>query len=1537
MRYLGTIAKIDPTLLANDSYNLRLTAVDNGGNSSSTQNTISVAGELKLGNFQLSFTDITLPVSGIPISVTRTYDTLTSNTKDDFGYGWRLEWRDTNLKTSLGTDDQLNTFGIPSRGFRTGDKVYITLPGGKRETYTFNPELDRLGGFLLDQNGNGGLWHPKFISSAGSTNTLSTLDLLLTKNQNGDFVGIGNGNYYNPAQAYFGSSYTLTAKTGIVYQIDAVSGDLNTITDTNGNILTFSEAGIKSNSGVEVKFARDAMGRIVKVIDPMGNEIGYEYDSQGDLIGVTDREGNETQFEYNNTRAHYLDKILDPLGREAVKTEYDSNGRLKRTLNAGGNGIEFIYNPENSLQTVKDALGNETTYEYDSRGNVVAEIDAVGKITKRTYDSNNYQLTETIISDRSNSNGFTTTYTYDSRGNKLTETDALGNTTRYTYSDRSRLLSTTDPLGRTTSNTYDSRGNLIATKDALGNTIRFNYDNRGQVNQTIDAIGNITKYEYDNNGNIAKMTDPLGYSTSYTYNNRSDKLIETKTVTTAKGIQTAVTTYTYDDNGRTKSTTDALGQTTTYEYDKRGLQTLITDPLGRKTQYIYDDNGQLIETIYPDNTPNDSTDNPRIQTRYDIQGREIASIDEAGRIAQNIYNAVGRIIETIYPDNTPNDSTDNPRTKTEYYSDGNVKASINERGNRTEYRYDAAGRQTEIIYPDATPENSSDNSKTRYQYNQAGQQINLTDALNRSTRYEYDDLGRMVKTIYADNTFTTSNYDTLGRRIATTDQNGTITEYRYDLLGKLTGVKNALGDWTKYSYSLEGSLLGITDANNNTTSYEYDILGHRVATILPLGQRSSSSYDAVGNISSITDFNGRTTVFTYDAQNRLKTKLFQDGNKVTYGYTINSLLDVTTIFDSNGQMTAIYDRDYDEQNRLVKHTDTINGVSLSVLHAYDIAGNRTSVSTPTNTTYYTYDERNRLKTVTDNASGVTTYEYDANNNLIHTTFANGVVETRAYDALNRLVDLVNKNNNGTIINSYQHTLDKAGNRLKITELNGRTIDYSYDPLYRLINEKVADSVNGDRLTNFTYDKVGNRLTQTENYVTTVYSYDNNDRLLSERINGQTVITYTYDNNGSTLTKNELNKLTQYTWNDDKRLVEVNITDSNGTQQLIYQYDDNGIRVISIVNGVITRYLLDIVQAFAQVLSEYQNNNSTPNVNYVYGHDLISQAKASNSNYYLVDGLGSTRMLTDSQGYVTDTYNYEVFGELLNSSNSTKNSYLFAGEQFDTALGNYYLRDRFYDAGSGRFTRRDNYQGEITNPLTLHKYIYTHNNPVNGTDPTGLFFLAEVQGAESIRNILAGMQMDVGGHLVAATLNQGDYDLDDIIKGAATGLGIASAAPLLLTLAPKLKLNTIVGIGQEKAGLRLPPNLRVNPRYPGPPTFAIGRQPRNMNCVNCAVTIDNILGGSGAQLAIPNKHGASLLEIEEIYNNQFFDVSSAELELLLQSTGAGTRGIVYGERGPGQGHVFNAINLSGEVLFIDGQSGRYTDLANFSNLAFLKTN
>src|SRR5262249_58388361 len=94
---LGTL---DPTLLLNDSYILRLEATDAAGNVATLDQQFNVRDNLKLGNFTLSFQDLTVPVSGIPITVTRTYDTLTARRDDGLGFGWRLEFRDVDVRSS---------------------------------------------------------------------------------------------------------------------------------------------------------------------------------------------------------------------------------------------------------------------------------------------------------------------------------------------------------------------------------------------------------------------------------------------------------------------------------------------------------------------------------------------------------------------------------------------------------------------------------------------------------------------------------------------------------------------------------------------------------------------------------------------------------------------------------------------------------------------------------------------------------------------------------------------------------------------------------------------------------------------------------------------------------------------------------------------------------------------------------------------------------------------------------------------------------------------------------------------------------------------------------------------------------------------------------------------------------------------------------------------------------------------------------------------------------------------------------------------
>ncbi len=128
-----------------------------------------------------------------------------------------------------------------------------------------------------------------------------------------------------------------------------------------------------------------------------------------------------------------------------------------------------------------------------------------------------------------------------------------------------------------------------------------------------------------------------------------------------------------------------------------------------------------------------------------------------------------------------------------------------------------------------------------------------------------------------------------------------------------------------------------------------------------------------------------------------------------------------------------------------------------------------------------------------------------------------------------------------------------------------------------------------------------------------------------------------------------------------------------------------------------------------------------------------------TSFFHYDGLGSTRSLSDSSGNLTDTYNYEAFGELLNLTGTTDNNYLFAGEQLDANLEQYYLRARYYDQGIGRFTQQDTWMGNSSDPVTLHKYLYAGADGVNHIDPSGYFHIGDFMSAQTMQTELQTTQ------------------------------------------------------------------------------------------------------------------------------------------------------------------------------------------------------
>jgi RHS repeat-associated protein len=1325
----GLLGKFDPSGLANDTYNLRLTAFDVNGKGIQVDQDVAVASELKLGNFRLSFTDIAIPVAGVPITLTRTYDTLTANSKDDFGYGWRMEFRDTDLRTSLKRDALYEELGyFHSVGFQDGDRVYITLPGGKREGFTFRAvqvgsKGDSGAANILNAVFKGKLWKANFDADKGNTSKLTVplntfnfdlngygasgygggnVDALLIRDANGKLTNL-MGSVYRPDEAVFGNRYNLTTKDGTVYEINATTGDLESVKDTNGNKLTYSDTEIVSSNGQKVVFERDNQGRIVSVIDPLGVKIRYEYDAQGDLVGVIDRDGNTTRYQYNSTQQHYLDKIIDSLGREAVKTEYDEKGRLKKTTNAGGAEIEFIYDPNNSIETVKDALGNATTYEYDVRGNIVTEVDALGGITRRIYDDNNNLLSEI------DAEGRTKLHTYDDSKNELSETDSLGNSRSYRYDSRGRLLISIDELGNKTEYVRDSRGNVLTKIDAEGNRTTYTYDARGNKLTETNALGKTTTYSYDIKGNRVSETDALGHQISYKYDANGRETEVSQQVTLADGVRTITTRKAYDADGNITSETDADGNTVRYQYNKNGKRSLTIDPFNGQTTELYDDNNRLITTVFADGLTTNIT--------YDANGNQLSSTDRNGLTTLYTYDALNRATSLTAPDSTPNNPNDNLKKLIAYDRTGLLTSLTDERGQATVFDYDLVGNQIRTRrYDGTTP------IITTATYDQAHRRTSSTDALGRTTRHAYDNLGRIVSNTYADGLSDRTVYDDLGKEIIKVDRAGRSTQYEYDALQHLTAVTLPAVDGntatTRYRYGERGFLISQVDAIQHETKYEYDSRGLRTAVIRPEGQRSSTRYNVFGNVISTTDFNGVTSEYTYDNMHRLSEEKRNGQTIAAYTYTATG--QKATITDYRG--TTRYS--YRSEGQL---TEVLNPDGTFVRYVYEGAELR-SITTPYAMTSYTYDSQGRLKTVTANG-GTTTYTYDLLGNQIGYVLANGVRETRNYDVLNRLTQVSQTNSAGQLLAEYRYTLDAMGNRTKVVE-GDRQTDFTYDTRDRLVKEAVTTAA-GTKTTEYILDAVGNRLSKSDLIDgLTTYFYNANDWLLTE-VHGSQSMIYTYDANGNNITKTSSSgNLTTYIWNVDNRLTGIGM---NG-HQFSYEYDRSGMRTAQTVDGVRTNYLLDVNRSNPVVLAEYSQPAISTAV-YNYGAGLISQQKGSNESFYLLDGHSGVRLLTDSLGGLTSTSSYDAYGNP--NSTGANNTYLYRGEQFDSQTQLQYLRARYYDPNTGRFLGVDPVGGDPNNPVSRHRYLYGNANPVSYSDPSGKFSIAEVGASLAIMNILIG--------------------------------------------------------------------------------------------------------------------------------------------------------------------------------------------------------
>lgn len=1106
----------------------------------------------------------------------------------------------------------------------------------------------------------------------------------------------------------------------------------------------------------------------------------YTYDLNGNVLTSTDENGVTTTNTYDA-----MDRLLttsrpglDETGAAVTITSsmtYDWAGKVLTSTDPNNHTTACAYDKQENLIKTTDALNGVQYFVYDRAGHKTAEVSPSNfaentdltdmSRTEYDYDAMGRVLLVTQVYYDSDSSSWKTfvskAYTYDANGNVTYEQDALGYQNNYgtanEYDNANRLIKTTTPaaqqagLDHTMLFTYDGLGRVLTQTDANNAVTSFTYNDDGKV--LTKAVGGITiqTNTYDLKGNVLSSTDGNGNTTAYAYNNLNQ-----------------IRSVALPGDGNVGSLT------TTYKYTKLGQLAESVNSLGKQQIITYDNQGHVLTTT---EQKSDGTQIITSASSYDKAGNLRFKTDGNGNTTEYTYDALNRsLTQTVAVTDIGNNTTTQTTTLT-YDANGNKLTEQNWRGNTYAYTYDKLNRL--VLKTDPYGKTIE-----KLVYNDNGAQTQSIDALNNTTQYVYDRDGRLVQTIDAMNHSAYKHYDGAGNVIKSVDANGNETNYAYDAQNRLVTVEDALSEVTSYTYDNNGNMLTQTDGKGNVTTVTYncrnlpvqriDAGGIGEGGVVDPAKADACAYNADGTVSSMTDKNGVTTACTYDIHGRTLS-VTTGGDTVSYTYDNNG--NTLTMTDSTGTTTRVYD----ELNRTISKTAPGAGTST---FQYDVTASmpegcvgEITTDSKGNVNTKIFDKAGRLYQVTAGGD-TTTYTYYDNGNRQLLTYPNGITAEYTYYADNRLHTLANKCSGGSIINAYNYAYDNNGNLLTKLDISGTT-SYTYDALNRLLSVTEPDG----KITAYTFDASGNRTTQQvtngSDVTLTEYTYTAQNRLTSaaETKSDGTVKTtgFCYDNNGNTVSSHEETlsgttgteiaglsaagdgaggKYAVYGYDVYDRLTSAKDNDSVSS----YTYNGDGLRVGKTVTKDNATTTTKFVYEYDKVVLELDENGSETAYN-VYGGDmLLSRKTGTTTIYYLYNGHGDVVNLTDDTGIVVMTYDYDAFGVVTTATGSVANSYLYAGYQFDSETGMYYLNARYYDPVTARFMSADTYLGMANDPLSLNLYTYCHNEPMMYSDPSGTSDVAVKASNQSQGNFVKWNGGTAGQTTITITTSSGPKTL-----------------------------------------------------------------------------------------------------------------------------------------------------------------------------------
>lgn len=722
----------------------------------------------------------------------------------------------------------------------------------------------------------------------------------------------------------------------------------------------------------------------------------------------------------------------------------------------------------------------------------------------------------------------------------------------------------------------------------------------------------------------------------------------------------------------------------------------------------------------------EDTNGNRITLGYDSSNRLATLTHSNGDSILLIYNANGHVAS----------ATDSLGRTTTYQYTGLHLTSVTYPGGRTvNYQYRANGDLIQVTYPDGT--------EKRFGYN--GQMVLSSISMT---------MGMMpMNFAYPVGTDTDP---TPGRAAVTNAGNATWTVDR-NSLRQIAVAQDPLGNTTRVSHDFNGNVRRVVDAKGDAWGIDVDSKGNPIAGTDPLGNTlrmgftselnrldwirdrrlilTDFDYDVKGNLTRITYVDGTYEAWTYDGAGNPTSYRNRRGQSISYQYNIQG--QVTSVVRSDGRT---YSYTYDSRGRMTSANDTVTGSIVMTYdsrdfltridypggrwfqYQYDNSGKRTRrTGNDGPNINYAYDAMGRFWKLTDgNANLLIEYLYDITGRLQRENKGNGSYTLYAYDAANRLTSIEHRNAGGALQARYAYQYDAVGNPI-VQETPAGTFQYTYDKLGQLTSVRYPDG----SLTTTTYDAEGNRLALNDGS-TTNYTVNN--------LNQYTQVgtsTYSYDADGNLVGTTQGSGAT-YTYDVEGHLVGL----TAAGQTYAFEYDALGNRVRTTVDGQQTNYLYD----GSDLIGEYSSSGSLQ-ARYQHGIGLVSRSDGTGVGYYGFDLTGNTRLITSSNGLVSNSYEYRPFGSLLSSSEAMTNPFTFVGRWGVRRVGALHdMRARFYDAGLGRFMRSD--------PIgvlggSANSYSYVSNSPLALVDPSGLCSATFGDYGSSVGSYIT-MSISVGG-------------------------------------------------------------------------------------------------------------------------------------------------------------------------------------------------